>query len=268
MSGAVFVETLRRTWVQTMFWALGLGFLAMTVVLMIPLIDMMAMVKLLEGMPEFVRSAVGVGDNLMVITTPEGFVAVGFFGKLALVLAAYPVVMGLRVTANEEDDGILDVLLSAPLPRWRMVVEKLAAYALSIVVIAFMVFVGMGLGSLLIDIQLDMGLMGQAIINVMPMLLLILALTALAGAVLRRRRDALVAATVFVLGSFMLDTIGTMATGSAAENLRQISVFSATSAVSVMERGLAWGTFAVLTAIALAFSGGAVWAFQRRDIGL
>jgi ABC-2 type transport system permease protein len=268
MSGAVFIETLRRTWAQTLLWALGLGFLAMTIVLMIPLMDMMAMVKLLESMPAFVRSAVGVGDNLMVITTPEGFVAVGFFGKLALVLAAYPVVMGLRVTANEEEDGILDVLMSAPLPRWRMVVEKLAAYALSIIVIALTVLAGMWLGAMIVDVQLDMGLMGQAIINVTPMLLLILALTALAGAALRRRRDALIVATVFVLGSFMLDTVGSMAAGSAAENLRQISVFSATSAVSVMERGLAWGTIAALLAIALVFSGGAVWAFRRRDIGV
>ena len=269
MSGAVFRETLHRTFGQTLLWAAGLGFLAMTIVLIVPTVDMMAFVGLLEGMPEFMRSALGVGDNAMVITTPEGFVAVGFFGKLALILAAYPVVMGLHVTANEEEDGILDMLLSMPVARWRVVVEKLAAFALSIVVIAVVVFVGMWLGTVITAVTLDLGLMAQLVVNVLPVLLLILALTALAGAVLRRRRDALAAATVFVLGSFMLDTIGSMGAGSLAENLRYLSVFSAANAVSVIQNGgLPWATIALLLAIALALSGGAVWAFQRRDVGL
>lgn len=268
MSGAVFVETLRRTWLQTLLWACGLAFMALAVVLMIPLLDIMVFVDLLKGLPAFVRGAVGVGSDLMVITTPEGFIAVGFFGKLALAFAAYPVIMGLRVTANEEEDGILDVLMSAPLPRWRMVVEKLAAYALSLLVIAVVVFAGLWLGTLIADVTLDMGLMAQAVVNILPALLLILALTALAGAVLRRRRDALVAATVFVVASFMLDTVGSMGAGSAAEHLRLFSVFSAASAVGVLERGLAWGTIAALLALALTVSGGAVWTFQRRDIGV
>ncbi len=268
MSGAVFVETLRRTWAQTLLWACGLAFVALTIVLMIPLLDVMVFVDLLKELPAFVRGAVGVGSDLMVITTPEGFIAVGFFGKLALIFAAYPVIMGLRVTANEEEDGILDVLMSAPLPRWRMVVEKLAAYALSLLVIAAVVFAGMWLGTLIADVTLDMGLMAQVVVNILPTLLLILALTALAGAALRRRRDALIAATVFVVASFMLDTIGSMGAGSAAEHLRLLSVFSAASAVSVLERGLAWGTIAALLALALTVSGGAVWAFHRRDIGV
>lgn len=60
--------------------------------------------------------------------TPEGIVAVSFFGKFALLFTAYPVVMGMRVTSNEEDDGILDVLLSLPVARWQVILEKFAAH--------------------------------------------------------------------------------------------------------------------------------------------
>jgi ABC-2 type transport system permease protein len=262
------METLRRTAGQTLIWGLGLGVLSLAVVMMVPLFDMQIFVDLLKGLPPFVRSAVGVGDNLDVLLRPEGFIAVGVFGKMALIFAAYPVIMGLRVTANEEEDGIMDVLMSTPLPRWRIVVEKLAAYALTTAVIALLVLASMWLGAALANIALDMGLMAQIVVNLMPTLLLILALTALAGALLRRRRDALMAATVFVIVSFMFETIGSMGAGSVVENLRQVSVFAASNAVTVMETGMPWSTIALLLALALAFSGGAVWAFQRRDIGV
>ncbi len=268
MAGAVFVEALRRTIGQTLLWGLGLGVMALVVVLMIPVFDMRMFIDLLQGMPAFVRSAMGVGDNLEVLATPEGFIAIGVFGKLALIFAAYPVIMGLRVTANEEEDGILDVLMSAPLPRWRVVAERLAAFALSIGALAVMVLAGMALGAALAGITLDFGLMAQIIINVLPTLLLILTLTALAAAALRRRRAALIVMTVFVVASFMFDTIGSMGAGSVVERLRSISVFSASNAVSVIESGLPWATIALLLALALAAAGGAVWAFQRRDIGL
>ena len=44
--------------------------------------------------------------------------------------------MGMRVTANEEDSGILDVVLSLPVRRWQVMVEKIAAYLVTIVMIA------------------------------------------------------------------------------------------------------------------------------------
>jgi ABC-2 type transport system permease protein len=95
-------------------------------------------------MPPIILRAVGVGDDLNYFASPEGFVAVGFFGKTLLVLAAYPVVMGLRVTVNEEDSGTIDVLLSLPVARWRVILEKFLAYVVTLVVIVAVLYVSCG----------------------------------------------------------------------------------------------------------------------------
>ena len=117
MIGSVFLETWRQTWRQMLYWGLGLASLGLLVVLMVPLFDMQDMKELLESFPPFVLALIGVGSNLEIFATNEGFVAVGFFGKSALIFAVYPVVMGMRITADDEDSGIMDVLLSLPVQR-------------------------------------------------------------------------------------------------------------------------------------------------------
>ena len=100
--------------------------MALLIVLMVPLFDMQAMSALLESFPPVILAMVGVGDDLAVFTSNEGFVALGFFGKSALIFAVYPVVMGMRISANEEDEGTSDVLLSLPISRAQVMVEEVS----------------------------------------------------------------------------------------------------------------------------------------------
>ena len=90
-------------------------------------------------MPPLLLQAFGMTDAAQ-LATPAGFLDFGFFSYMMLVLAAYAVIAGLSVTANEEDRGIMDVLLSLPIPRWRLVVERFLAYALILVLILVLTF--------------------------------------------------------------------------------------------------------------------------------
>ena len=111
MIGSVFLETLKQTWKQMVYWGAGLAAMALLVVVMVPLFDMQQMKDLLASFPPVILAMIGVGSELDVFATNEGFVAIGFFGKSALIFAVYPVVMGMRISANEEDNGTSDVLL-------------------------------------------------------------------------------------------------------------------------------------------------------------
>ena len=58
MIGAVFLETLKQTWKQMLYWGLGLSSMGLLVVVMVPLFDMQAMKELLESFP-----ALHIGDG-------------------------------------------------------------------------------------------------------------------------------------------------------------------------------------------------------------
>ena len=267
MPGAVLTETLRRTWQQTLYWGLGLGLLGLVGVLVVPLFDALDIAAMLDTLPPVLLQAAGIGDDLTFTTTPEGMVALAFFGKMALVFIAYPVVMGMRVTSNEETDGIMDMLLSLPVERARVVLEKVAAYLLNMVFLTLIVFLGVWVGSRLIDVPLNIGRLVESTLNLLPTLTFVLAFTTFIGALVGRRSAALGLVTAFVMGSYMLDTFGGMAKDSAVGHLRVLSFFSHYNPSGVMQYGLSWGTVAGLLALSAVLVAGSVWAFQRRDVG-
>ena len=157
MIGSVFLETFKQTWKQMVYWGVGLAALALLVVIMVPLFDMQQMKELLASFPPVILAMIGVGKELDIFATNEGFVAIGFFGKSALIFAVYPVVMGMRITANEEDSGIMDVVLSLPVGRARVVVEKFLAYGVSIVGVVVLIYLGLYAGAVLGGVELDVG---------------------------------------------------------------------------------------------------------------
>src|SRR5450631_3015554 len=148
MSGAVFLEQLRRTWRGSLLWSLVVAGMGLYIVLLIPDSKLLKQYgDLLSSMPPFIiNMAGGSGADAAFIATPEGFLAFGFFGAVMLVVSGYAVLAGLSLTANDEDRGILDVVLSLPLPRWRLVLEKFAAYTISLLLILGISFVAIWLG--------------------------------------------------------------------------------------------------------------------------
>lgn len=267
MMGSVFLETYKQTWKQMLYWGLGLASLGLLVVLMVPLFDMQDMKALLESFPPFILALIGIGSNLEVFATNEGFVAVGFFGKSALIFAVYPVVMGMRITADDEDNGIMDILLSLPVPRARLLIEKFAAYAVSIIGVVAMIYLGMHFGVAVSGVELDMSRLTEVIFYLIPVMIFVMAVTMCIAAVVRRRQVALGLVTAFVIASFMLQTIGAMAEDTIAETIGQISFFTYYNAATIMTDGFVWSHIiglAVLSLVLLLFS---LYRYEGRDVG-
>lgn len=269
MRGAVFTEVILRTWKQALYWGLGIGAMGFFVVVLVPDVEALKeFTKLIEKMPPFLMRAAGVSDDMTFMATPAGFIATGFFGKTLLFLAAYPVIMGMRVTVNEEDEGTMDILLSLPVPRWRVVLEKFVAYLLTISFIAFVLYVCMWGALQIVKLDVDITRIGETILNVIPSMSLILAFTLFVGTLIRTKKLALTIASVFVLLSFLLDTIGAIGTGSAAEYLRKVSFFSYYDSTGVMQNGIVWSNFFGISLVALLLVTAGLWFFERRDVGI
>ena len=188
---------------------------------------------------------------------------------MLLVLAAYAVIVGLNVTANEEDRGIMDVTLSLPIPRWRLVLERFLAYALILVMILTLTFLAMwGVKQTTPSIDFDMARLIGGIFNLLPSSLLVLAFTVFAGTLLRSRGTAAAVAAGFVIASYFIDFLGKAASDSAAAALRAISFFSYYNGGDIMTAGLNWGNVILLLVVTVVLALGALWFFERRDIGV
>ena len=268
MIGSVFLETFKQAWKQMVYWGVGLAAMALLVVLMVPLFDMQDVKKLLESFPPVILAMVGVGSDLEIFATNEGFVALGFFGKSALLFAVYPVVMGMRITANEEDSGTMDILLSLPVERARVVVEKFLAYAVSIVGVVVLIYLGMHLGVLLSGVELDVARLAEVTFYLIPIMVFIMAATMLIAVMVRRRSVALGIVTAFVIVSYMLQTIGAAAEGTIAEPLGSVSFLTYYNTGDILTQGFIWphiAGFIVLSALLLFAS---LYRYERRDISV
>ncbi|MEO8397797.1 MAG: ABC transporter permease subunit, partial [Chloroflexota bacterium] len=163
--------------------------------------------------------------------------------------------------------GIMDVTLSLPIPRWRIIVERMLAYALLLTGIALLTFLIMA-AAVAVTPSMDIaaGTLFQATINIVPSLLLVLAFTVLVSAALPRRGLAIALAIIFLVGSYFIDSIGSMASGSLAASLKAISFYSYYDGSKVVMNGLNPGSVLLLLVVTVIFAAASLWFFERRDI--
>ncbi len=268
MIGSVFHETLKQTWKQMVYWGVGLAAMALLVVLMVPLFDMQAMSALLESFPPVILAMVGVGDDLAVFTSNEGFVALGFFGKSALIFAVYPVVMGMRISANEEDEGTSDVLLSLPISRAQVMVEKFLAYAVSVVGVVVLIYLGLYAGVILGGVELDVALLAEVTFYLIPLMVFVMAATMLIAVLVRRRTVALGIVTAFVIISYMLQTIGAAAEGTVAESVGAISFLTYYNTGEILSQGFIWPHIAGFVGLSVVMLLAALYRYEQREIAV
>ncbi len=266
MSGSVFFETLRRSWRGMLYWGIGIALMGVYVILVIPDVKMLQQYGgLINSMPKMLLSALG--SDAASIATPEGFLGYSFFGWIMLVLATYGVLAGLNITANEEDRGIMDVLLSLPLPRWRIVIEKFLAYAAMVIFIALLSFVTIWyMVQQSTVFHISTARLAEGMFNLIPATLVVIAFTAFVATLVRRRSTAAAIAAVFVVASYFVDVLGRSA--DSAGGLRALSFYSYYNGSEVLSKGLVWSSVIGLLIAMLILIGGATLAFERRDVGV
>ncbi len=268
MSGVVFRETWRRNWKAGVLLGILSSLLAIYMILLASNSQIMEQMTGMVKSMSWLVDTLGGGDAAFLVT-PAGMLNYGFFSYMVLLLAGWAVLAGLNVTANEEDRGILDMVLATPVPRWRLVLEKLLAHTLVMLVALFISYVTMTVmvtNTPAFAGQLNAGRLLECMFNMIPSLLLVLAFTALLATVLRRKNTVATICAVFVIASYFVDMIAR--TIPDAGGVRALSFFKYYDPVNVMKNGLMWGNTLGLLAVTFLMVAGTVWAFQRRDINL
>jgi ABC-2 type transport system permease protein len=185
-----------------------------------------------------------------------------FMGPLILML--YTVTAGASALAGEEDRRTMDLLLSAPVSRTRVVVEKLAAMcggALLIAAVGVVALVGEGA---LADMRLPWGNVAAAMLH-MALLALVFGTLALAvggvtgHATLSRAVPAVVAVVAYVVN-------GLAPIVSWLEPFQKLSPFYQYVGHDPLRHGVSRTSVGVAVATVAVLAVVAVLGFRRRDV--
>ncbi len=243
-------------------WGIGLAAVALIYAAVYPSIKQSAadLDKYMQNLPDAVRSIIGAD-----YTSPAGYLRAELFALLGpVLLLVYGVGAGGKAIAGEEEARSLDLLLTTPMPRRRVVLDKAITLALTLLALSALLFVVViALGP---PFGLDVAIAHVAATCVM-FFLLGLAFTwfALAvGCATGRKAWASAVAGGVAVVAYVLNAIAPSVSGLSWA--RPLSPFRWYLEPDPLVTGIHAQNVLVLAVIAAVCLVVAVWAFRRRDL--
>lgn len=257
----VFTDLMREQRRSLVRWGLAVAAISAIYIGLYPTMgttgEMQAMI---ENLPEAMVTAFGYEG----IGSPGGWMSSTVYGLLGpVLLSVFAVATGARLIAGQEEDGTLELDLTSPVSRRRLLLERLAGLWSSVTVLVLVITaVAIGLvASLDMEVPLDRILAGGS-----GLLLLVLGFGTLAfavGAATGRRGIALAAGAALAVVGFVFHAIGpTIDAGW----MNAVSPFSWFLQDKPLNNGFDVEGLALLAVIPVASAIAAVAAFERRDL--
>lgn len=260
-----------RIWIKTLSEHQGMliiiGYVMFLImgVLMGPLYALMdtTLLEYADQLPEELWAFVGSAGSGM--STPEGFYEVETFGMtVPIAVMVVTIVVGARGLAGEEANRTMGLLLSNPITRRTVVLEKTYAMVALAAAVGFMTWAGVWIGSLLGGLGISpVNIAAACILGTMLGLVfggIALVLSAATGKV----RIAVFGAVGIALFAFLINSIAIL--NDTVEALAVFTPFNYYLSNEPLSNGMDWGNLAVLTVSFLVLIAAAVALFDRRDL--
>ncbi len=219
--------------------------------------------RYLEALPEVFREAfLGRSGDF---TSPAGYLSTELFSFFApLLFLLFAIGAGARATAGEEERGTLDILLAAPIPRRRVVVEKFLAMLLGGAALAALLWISVPLVGPPFDLRVDLSDLTAAVVMCDLLAMAFGGIALAIGAATGRRGLAIGITGGVAAGSWLVDLLAPAA--DATSWLQYVSPLHYYLDAEPMLRGFDLGGSLVLAGIAIASFAAAVVLFERRDL--
>lgn len=246
-------------------WTLGLvAYMAMILAVWPSLDGSDSFADVAQDYPEALKAMFGGNDAFDAITTPAGFLNSYVFSfMLPLLLVVMAIGLGASMLGGEEEDGILDLLLSNPVSRRRVVLEKSLVIAGQVVLVTLVVLLVILAGGPAIGLDVAVSAVFAAGVGSMLYGVLHGFVALLAGAATGRRAPALAVGAVVAVAGYALTTVAELA--SWAEPLGKVSPLYHATAGNPVQNGMP-ANYLVLAGAALVVLAATVVVFSRRDL--
>lgn len=218
---------------------------------------------LLENFPDALKLALNMQD----IASPEGYLGSTVFGiLLPLLMVIFAVAMGARLLAGDEESGVLDLLLSYPLSRTRLLLQRAAAMTVAVTGLGLAVFVVLLAVSGPAELDVSAGRLAAAVTHLVLLGLSFGTLALALGAATGRKAVALGGAAALAVLTYIANAFGPQIDG--AGWLRTLSPFHYYSGGQPLVHGLQLGDAGILLAVAAILSGIGIVTLNRRDLAV
>jgi len=243
-------------------WSLGTVALILISVATYPAIrDSPELSSFVEDLPEFMRAIVGEE-----FTSPAGYLGARVFStSLPVLLLIYLIGRATTAIAGDERDGKLELLLSEPVTRRRVVLERALAITLAAVAICAASWVTIVVGGLSVDLGLPAGDVVAALVSSLLLGLAHAAVALAVGAATGSKGAATGAAAVLAFAGWLVYGLAPMV--DVIEDVVWLSPWHHALAADPIRNGFDAGGSLVLVGIVTVATVVAIWGFDRRDVG-
>jgi len=246
-------------------WAVGIGLYVMLIVAVWPSIRDSGQLKTaFEDYPDALKEFFG-GEASFDFATAAGFLNAELFSlMLPLLLSVLAIGFGASILAGEEERGLLDLVLSYPVPRARLVWEKGASLVVGLGVMAAMTAATLlGVGAI-VDVDVRASNLVAAITGSV-LVAGAMGFVALAVGAWRGSRAAAIGVAAAVFGaSYLLQVLAGFV--DALQPTRWVSATYLANGSMPVRNGWPVVEFCVLAMISAVLLVVARWGFDRRDL--
>lgn len=239
-------------------WGLPLGLMSAFIVAIFPSVED-SISKAVEGYPQGLKEAFGIGQ----LSNVEQYLQAEMLSLIVPLAMGYLAVRAIASgLTGAAESGRLDVLLSAPVSRSRLVVAGFLATAVELAIVLLVTGLLTGLGSVLAGAGLDADAAAEGFANVWPLALLFAGFGAIATGFSLRTSVVTGSVAGLLVAMYVIDLIGRL--DPDLSGLRYASVFKYYG--NAIEEGIEPLAFAGVTIAACLLAALGAWLFERRDL--
>ena len=222
--------------------------------------------ELLESYPESLRALFNIVQGASFGTGP-GFLHMELFSfMIPLVLLIFAVSFGARAIAGEEEEGLLDLVLSTPITRRRALLQQFGAMTVGTFLIGVFMNVAILVAGAAFDMGLSAGNVAAAMLSAVLISLVFGALALALGAATGRRGLALGVAGAAAVAAYLVFALAEMVSWLGTVQKASPWYYYAESAPLL--RGVEWAHLGVLAAIVVVLPFIGLLALERRDLAV
>ncbi len=265
MLRSVLMKTLRDGRRAFAWWTIGIAGLVALMVAVFPTVrDNEELNDLVQEYPEALKGFIAFGGEVDYLSGPGylGSELFSFMVPLLFLIAA--VGAGAGAIAGEEDRGTLDLLLSAPVSRVRVALEKLGALAIEVAGLGAVLFACLALGAPVVDMDVATGKLGAACASAVALSLVFGGLAFGLGAATGHRVLAIGVAVALAVVTYVVNGLAPLV--PAFEAVQELTPFYQYAAADPLRAGLDVWRAVLLLGLGTLFGLVGVAAFTRRDI--
>lgn len=262
----VLLKTLRDQRRALLWWGSGLVALAVMMILFYPSVsDNPAIGEYIEAFPEDLMALFA--GEIADFTSPEGYLNGELFFLMApLLLLIFAIGFGSNAIAGEEERGTLELLLSNPLTRWRVVVEKFGAMVIATLMLMLVFWVGLAVGSMAIGMEISLFKLAEACFSAALLGLTFGALALAVGCARGKRGLSIGVASALGVVAYFLNAVAPVV--EVLKPARKLSPFYYYIGADPLTNGLNLGHAAVSVGLTVVLLAVALIAFERRDLAV